>query len=42
MQLLQVNAERCSPLLTDAEVAQIVGSINRYPRGVPVPKEATL
>jgi len=40
MQLLQVNAERCSPLLTDAEVAEIVGSINRYPRGVPVPAEA--
>ncbi len=41
-QLLQVNAERCSPPLDDAEVTQIVGSINRYPRGLPVPKGATL
>jgi len=39
-QLLQVNAERCSPSLTDAEVAEIVGSVARYPRGVPVPKGA--
>jgi hypothetical protein len=39
-QLLQVNVERCSPPLDDAEVAQIVGSIQRYPRGVPISQEA--
>jgi putative DNA primase/helicase len=36
VQLLTVNAERCSPPLTDAEVAQITGSVARYPRGVPI------
>lgn len=40
MQLLEVNATRCTPALTDAEVAQIVGSVMRYPRGVPVPVAA--
>ncbi len=40
MQLLQVNAERCAPPLPDSEIAVIVGSINGYPRGVPVPAEA--
>jgi len=39
-QLLQVNTERCSPPLTDAEIAVIAGSINRYLRGLPVPAEA--
>jgi putative DNA primase/helicase len=41
MQALQVNAERCSPTLTDAEVAQVVGSVARYPRGVPIREGAT-
>jgi hypothetical protein len=36
MQLLVINAERCSPPLTDAEVAQLTGSVARYPRGVPI------
>jgi hypothetical protein len=40
-QLLEVNVERCSPPLLDSEVAQIVGSIARYPCGVPIQQEAT-
>jgi hypothetical protein len=41
VQLLQVNAERCSPPLADAEVAQIAASIAaRYVRGVPIQEGA--
>jgi hypothetical protein len=41
MQLLEVNAERCSPPLTDAEVARITGSVTRYPRGLPITEGTT-
>jgi hypothetical protein len=35
-QLLTVNAQQCSPPLTDSEVAQITGSVARYTRGVSI------
>jgi hypothetical protein len=39
-QLRDVNAQRCSPPLADAEIAQIAASITRYPRGVPIQEGA--
>jgi hypothetical protein len=40
-QLLDISAARCAPALEDSEVAKIVGSIARYPRGIPI-DEATV